>query len=77
MRAALNEEDVTEVGIYCHKDAIVSLGMLEERPVAGIRSELARLDDVVPRIAQPLGKATPSTSIDQKLQRPNARTMSI
>ncbi len=77
VRAALDENDVPEVRIYRHKHASVSLGVLEESPVAWIWPERTRLDDIMPSTAKPLGEAATGTPIDQELQRPTARTISI
>lgn len=67
---SLQEDEFPEILVQGHENAALARGPCQERAVPGIRSPLPRLNDIVPSVPQPLGKAPTGAAVEQELHRP-------
>ena len=64
---AIDEHQLSEVGVDRDQDPAFGTGPLEQSPIAGIRFELTRLEDVMALDAQPVRQPRAGAPVDEEL----------
>lgn len=68
VRQVVEVDQLTEIRIRGDQDAAFFRGPCQQRPVAGVGTEFASLDDIVPLVLQPCGQPPASAAVGQESQ---------
>lgn len=66
---AIDVHQLSEVGVDRDQDPALGTGPFEQSPIAGIRFELTRLEDVMALDAQPVGQPRTGAPVYEELHR--------
>ena len=69
VQQAIDVHELPEVGVDRDQDPALGTGPLEQSPIAGIRFELTRLEDVMALDAQPVGQPRTGAPVYEELHR--------